>query len=498
MDRQFRIETPRLLAVEAYNLVTNVTDNGETKVARVATTNLVYLYESALTNLEPESVYTYSAEIEGVRTAPKKFKTFSLHQPKVTFITYGDTRTNPKTHAAVAANFKRYSPDFILHAGDLVADGRRYELWGREFFGPLPDVLDEVPILPSLGNHESDGSRYLFYMRLPGKDRWYSYDIGPVHVLALDFRFEKETDEQFAFAKKDLLAAKTPWKVVFLHYPVFNIGGHATGWGHATYLPLFHQAKVDLVLSGHSHIYERFRPIAGQSGNDRWPITHITTGGGGAPLATSYPHPALVANYATNHFVLIEATATTLKGRAVTTNNSVIDSFELEKHNGQPTAKYLAEVYPEEALKLTWDAAPLLNGSLASAPGTNSAAQTMFTIHPLKTSGKPVQLEISLIPASAQFYQIEGGPLRVTAPLPTESNKVVWASVKATGKGNVAAGGIGGELLTPQLMFQAKMAFGQVDAVAYGQRCKVTEATAEAARARDAVEEFLKRGALKR
>jgi len=224
MDRQFRIETPRLLAVEAYNLVTNVTDNGETKVARVATTNLVYLYESALTNLEPESVYTYSAENEGVRTAPKKFKTFSLHQPKVTFITYGDTRTNPKTHAAVAANFKRYSPDFILHAGDLVADGRRYELWGREFFGPLADVLDEVPILPSLGNHESDGSKYLFYMRLPGKDRWYSYDIGPVHVLALDFRFEKETDEQFAFAKKDLLAAKTPWKVVFLHYPVFNIG----------------------------------------------------------------------------------------------------------------------------------------------------------------------------------------------------------------------------------------------------------------------------------
>jgi len=72
----------------------------------------------------------------------------------------------------------------------------------------------------------------------------------------------------------------------------------------------------------------------------------------------------------------------------------------------------------------------------------------------------------------------------VTAPLPTESNKVVWASVKATGKGNVAAGGIGGELLTPQLMFQAKMAVGPVETVAYGLRCKITEAAAEAAKAR--------------
>jgi hypothetical protein len=54
--------------------------------------------------------------------------------------------------------------------------------------------------------------RYLFYMHLPGKDRWYSFDIGPVHLLALDFRYEKETDEQFAFARQDLLAAKAPWK----------------------------------------------------------------------------------------------------------------------------------------------------------------------------------------------------------------------------------------------------------------------------------------------
>jgi hypothetical protein len=75
-------------------------------------------------------------------------------------------------HFVVASNFKRYSPDFILNTGDLVADGRRYELWGGEFFGPLADVIDEIPILPSIGNHEQDGKNYLSYLSLPGKERW--------------------------------------------------------------------------------------------------------------------------------------------------------------------------------------------------------------------------------------------------------------------------------------------------------------------------------------
>ena len=130
----------------------------------------------ALRNLQPKSVYTYSAETDSVRTSPRKFRTFGLRQSKVTFIAYGDSRTNPKIHEPLASNFDRHSPDFILHTGDLAADGRQYNLWGREFFGPLAQVIDEVPILPSIGNHEQDASNYLHYVHLPGNERWYSYD----------------------------------------------------------------------------------------------------------------------------------------------------------------------------------------------------------------------------------------------------------------------------------------------------------------------------------
>ena len=482
LDRERRLPRPRKLIGVSSNAfsITNVTARGKTNVTQVTATNIVFLYELTLANLRPNSVYSYSAETEGVRTPPKQFKTFGAHPNTVRFIAYGDTRTNPKTHAAVAANFKRHAPEFILHTGDLVTDGRRYDQWGKEFFGPLADVIDEIPILPAIGNHEQDGINYLHYLHLPGKERWYSYDVGPVHVLSLDYRFPKKSHEQFAFARQDLLNSRAPWKLVFLHYPVFNIGGHGTGWGHDSYLPLFHQTKVDLVLAGHSHIYERFRPVAPRRKPDAWPITFITTGGGGAPLYTTYTHPALAARMATNHFVLIEATPTTLKGRAITTNDTVFDAFELKKSGGRLTPDYTAEVYPEEALKLSFDAAPSLTAELASAPTTNSPAQVMFTIRKLKSAKEPVELEIGLTPESAVNFKIEGGPLRVTAPFAAKSNIAVWARVRATGKRTIVAEGKD-KVLAPTLIFQAKLLAGADETLAYGQKCKVTEKAAAAA-----------------
>ena len=484
-DREVWLEAPHPLSVSVTSSVTNLSAGGETRITRETTTNVVYLYETRLTELRPGSVYTYWAETGDVKTPCKKFKTFGLHQRQTTFIAYGDARTNPKMHFAVASNFKRYSPDFILHTGDLVADGRRYDVWGREFFGPLADVIDEIPMLPSIGNHEQDGNNYLFYLHLPGKDRWYSYDLGPVHVIALDYRLERGNDEQFAFARQDLMATKAPWKVVFMHYPMFNIGGHATRWGHAAYLPLFHEAKVDIVVVGHSHIYERFRPIAGMSGADSWPITHITTGGGGAGLTAVYPHPALAAYYSTNHFMVFEATPTTLRGRAFTINNTLLDEFELKKENGRPSAEYLAQVYPEDALKLFYETGPSLTASLAAMPRTDSGAQAMFTLRPVKGMSAPVPLEISLTPTSGKYYELEGGPLRVTAPASSEAEKVVWARVRARGDKSVATDGQGGELLSQALMFKGRMKVGAVEAMAYGQRCRVTDTATEAAKKLD-------------
>lgn len=308
-----------------------------------------FVYEVVLKDLKPGTAYRYEASVGRDKSAPRQFKTFSRDAAQVTFIAYGDTRTNPDKHTAVAARFRQYAPEFILHSGDLVAKGTEHERWALEFFDPLKGIIDEVPMLPSIGNHEQDGVNYLAYFHQPGEQRYfYSRDIGPVHVLTLDFRSTKATDEQFAFVQADLKASRAPWKIVLLHNPMFNLGGHASLWGHEAYLPLFREAHVDLVLAGHSHLYERFRPLAPKNQPGAWAIQHVTTGGGGAPLSAAIPDPSLVAAAKVHHFVLFTATRDRLEARAIDIDNQEIDRFTLRKEGGRQPKDYLAAVYAEE------------------------------------------------------------------------------------------------------------------------------------------------------
>ena len=58
------------------------------------------------------------------------------------FVAYGDSRSVPAVHAMLTRRYNKHSPDFILHTGDLVARGKDYALWSREFFGPAAGVID--------------------------------------------------------------------------------------------------------------------------------------------------------------------------------------------------------------------------------------------------------------------------------------------------------------------------------------------------------------------
>lgn len=314
-------------------------------------TDSFYVYEANLTRLRPNTSYSYAVSVGADRVPAKKFKTFGPAQERVTFIAYGDTRTNPDKHAAVVANFRRHTPDFILHSGDLVAKGGQYELWSREFFDPLKGVIDEIPMLPSIGNHEQDGANYLAYFREPGAHRFfYSCDIGPVHIVSLDYRSAKAGDEQFAFVARDLEASKAPWKIVVLHAPMFNFGGHRSLWGHEAYLPLFRKTNVDLVLSGHSHLYERFRPLVPKDSPGAWAIQHVTTGGGGAPLSPAIADPSIVHAASIHHFVLFTATRRRIDARTIAIDGKEIDTFSLSKENGRQSAAYLQDACTEESV----------------------------------------------------------------------------------------------------------------------------------------------------
>jgi acid phosphatase type 7 len=315
-----------------------------TPIAVQSETQTFYLYAARLTGLKPATHYTYAVEAGSDQVAARSFTTFGATSGQTTFIAYGDSRTHPENHAKIAAQFSRHAPAFIVHTGDLVAKGTEYGLWAREFFDPLKDVIDRTPLLPAIGNHERDGANYRAYFPQPGKEQcYYSFDVGPVHVLTLDYRSTKATDPQFSFVEADLKASRAPWKIVLLHYPVFNLGSHATLWGHEDYLPLFRATKVDLTIGGHSHLYERFRPLVPKGQPDAWPMVHLTTGGGGAPLSPAVPDPSLARTLSTFHYIVLTATPELLTGRCIDIDGTEVDTFQIRKGAAIPPAELAAE-----------------------------------------------------------------------------------------------------------------------------------------------------------
>jgi len=480
LNQRFGPVVPRKLAgvtsQRQTNWVTFVT-NGlavtRTNVINCSVTNTFFVYQAKLSKLRAGTIYTYLVDVDGQRTEPRGFRTFAAKENVTRFIAYGDSRSNPGIHRRLAQQFSRYAPEFVLHSGDLVMAGEDYGLWSSEFFEPLAGVADRVPILPVPGNHEEDLKNFLSYFPTRGGRRWYSFDAGPVHVLALDYHFESATNEQFEFAQNDLRKSTAPWKIVFVHYPVFNYGHHNSGWGHRSYLPLFHETKVDLILAGHTHLYERIRPVAPTNQPGAWAVACITTGGGGAELHQPYPHPVQAAAVSTNHFIAVTATRDTLRARAVRLDGTEIDSFEIRKPGGEQTAEYLAQVYPEELLKLSYEVGPLLIGKLPALPTNQEPARAMLILPALEAASQPVELEISLAPESARHYALEKRSLRVATPPPGGKKKIFWFNVRATGSRKIK-----GPELNPPLVFKARATTVWGEMLAYGPPSRTSHAAA--------------------
>jgi len=428
-----------------------------------------YIYHATLNNLKPGTTYSYYVQIGNTNTPIKKFRTFN--SDKTGFIAYGDTRTNPDTHKKLAQHFKSFSPDFILHTGDLVSHGARYNVWDREFFAPLKDVMDEIPLFPVLGNHDEKSDDFFNFFVMRNKKSFYSFEAGPVFVLALDYHYEKNSDEQYRFAVKALESTKATWKIVMVHDPMFNFGGHFSHWGHKYYLPLFHRTGVDIVIAGHSHIYERFYPIAYQGAENSSPITHITTGGGGAPLTTASSHPSLAAYARTNHFLFFEATTSNIVGRCFDINGNELDFFQIVKRGGKYDSDYLAKVFPATSLRLSLEASTDLVARAVGIPKMNEPVLIMFKMIPLTGFSKPIKMEIELSPVSTNFYQIVGGNLTVSTPPAGSNEKIVW--VKVMPKPGVIVREKDREL-EPPLIFQAKIRDGNTEAIAYGRRAYIS------------------------
>jgi len=240
----------------------------------------------------------------------------------------------------------------VVHTGDLVSSGDSYEQWGPEYFGPIKGLAETVPIYIAKGNHEGNSGNFEKLLIGEGVTNSFGFDYGPVHYFCADNVSKGlNAEEQLKLIAEDARRSRAQWKFVSYHKPSINFGGHWSAWGYPDALRTLAEAGVDFVLTGHSHQYERFRPVAPPAGTDGSYVTYITCGGGGAPLYDVKPSLYHSQAKVVHHFCLFHIKGNKLTMYTFDINGQVIDHLEITKTDGRLNKQYLWTSVPMEEIR---------------------------------------------------------------------------------------------------------------------------------------------------
>jgi hypothetical protein len=261
---------------------------------------------------------------------------------RFSFIAYGDTRgrrdgvNEQYEHSLIvdamirAINTAAAGPSpikFILQSGDAVVNGGNAAQWNVSFVGLINRLTTDggIPYFLAPGNHDVTSAaeldapgrqvalrNYLNAVsqlippdgaprRLAGYPA-FAFGYGNTFVLGFDSNIAEDST-QFAWVRSQLEGLdrrRYQHVVAFFHHPPFSSGPHGgsnverpTAAIRARYMPLFRKHDVDLVFTGHEHLFEhwveRYRGADGKQHR----MDQIVSGGGGAPLYTYQGEPNL-------------------------------------------------------------------------------------------------------------------------------------------------------------------------------------------------------------
>lgn len=249
-------------------------------------------HEVLLSGLEPNTRYYYRVLGDGAPLAGGDEAHTFLTPPSVgtraKFRAWivGDSGTGGSMQAqvrdAMVQHTGSYPPHIFLHMGDMAYSDGTYDEFTDKFYAPYADVMRSIPVWPTLGNHEGhtsdsgtqSGPYYGGYV-LPtagqagglasGTEAYYAFDYGNVHFVVLDSHDSPRSPggPMLTWLQNDLLATDQEWIIAYWHHPPYTKGSHDSDVEgqlidmRENALPILEAAGVDLVLGGHSHIYER-------------------------------------------------------------------------------------------------------------------------------------------------------------------------------------------------------------------------------------------------
>ncbi|MBE8520984.1 discoidin domain-containing protein [Amycolatopsis sp. H6(2020)] len=238
-------------------------------------------------------------------------------------------------HPKTAKLVENMAPAAVITMGDnqydepTLADFKNYydKSWGK-----FKSITRPVP-----GNHESYSGftgydQYFGAIAKPQGQRYYSWEMGNWHFIALDSNDFVTHDEfaeppQITWLKQDLATNKKGCVAAYYHHPRWSSGDHGDNTDSIELWNLMVASKVDLVLNGHDHDYERFLPQNADGKADADGPVEIVGGSGGANLYDLSPaHPTTAKLLKTFGVLKLSMTDTSFQTQLIGVDNKVLDS----------------------------------------------------------------------------------------------------------------------------------------------------------------------------
>jgi hypothetical protein len=265
----------------------------------------------------------------------------------IKFAVIGDSGRGSQEQHEVARQMvayrQRFDYEFVLMAGDNIYEGPATEEDYRlKFEEPYKLLLDAgVKFYAALGNH--DDTNQIFYKPFNmGGNRYYTFvpPVDPitrwdtrVRFFALDSTYLDRAQTQWL--TKETTESRAEWKIAFLHHPLYTSGRYTLAARGIRFAleSLFVNGGVNVVFSGHEHIYERAHLQRG--------ILYFISGGAGSlRIGDAAASPAIARSYDRDyHFMLVELTDEGFFFQAINRLGETVDAGAWRRPTEDTTAR---------------------------------------------------------------------------------------------------------------------------------------------------------------
>ena len=191
-----------------------------------------------------------------------------IDKDSLRFAVIGDTGTGDRASTEIGNQLAKvrttFPFEFAVMLGDNIYGNEKPRDFERKFERPFKLLIDAgVKFYAALGNHDDRNQRFYKLFNMNGQ-RYYTFQPrAGVRFFALDSNYMDR--DQLDWLERELKASGSEWKICFFHHPIYSSGErHGPSVQLAALIePLFVKYSVDVVLSGHEHIYERIKPQKG-------------------------------------------------------------------------------------------------------------------------------------------------------------------------------------------------------------------------------------------